>query len=74
MRKINQRFVEQTLEIWQPRTSKALNTEDVRQITENVAGFFQILLDWKAAEHQIGDQFEENNSRVDGHTAEGRRG
>jgi hypothetical protein len=41
-------------EVWQPRTSRPLSTEDVRQIVENVSGFFQILLEWAAAEQPAG--------------------
>ncbi len=47
-------LLERTREVWQPRTSRPLSTEDVREIVENVAGFFQILLDWIAAEKPDG--------------------
>lgn len=50
MREMKRQFIDQTLEVWQPRTSRALTREDARQIAENVTGFFRILLEWEAAE------------------------
>ena len=41
--------LERTLQVWQPRASKALTYEDARQIFENVTGFFKILKEWEAA-------------------------
>jgi len=49
---MKRQFIERTFEVWQRRTSKELNVEDARQIAENVAGFFQILLEWEAAEQK----------------------
>ena len=49
------KLIERTLELWQPRSSKALSEEDARQIAENVTGFFRILMEWGAAEqHTTG--------------------
>lgn len=50
MREIRQPLARQTLAVWQPRTLRVLTIEDTRQIVENVAGFFEILLEWNAAE------------------------
>jgi hypothetical protein len=72
MRQLKQPFIEETLEIWQRRTPKALNLEDARQITENVTGFFKVLLEWEVAEHHSADQFAKNRVRTDFH-AGGRR-
>lgn len=36
--------------VWQPRSGRDLTDEDVRQIAENVTGFFSILADWSRAE------------------------
>ena len=41
-----------TLEVWQPRASRALNREDARQIIENATGFFRVLLEWLEVERQ----------------------
>ncbi len=46
MRETKRQFIDRTLEVWQPRTSRALTREDARQIAENVTGFFRILLEW----------------------------
>jgi hypothetical protein len=50
MREQKEQFIDQTVEIWQPRTSKVISHEDARQITENVTGFFEILVEWDKAE------------------------
>jgi hypothetical protein len=41
--------LERTLQVWQPRASKALTYEDARQIIENFTGFFKILKEWEEA-------------------------
>jgi hypothetical protein len=38
--------ITRTREIWQPRAGRKLTHEDVRQIVENVTGFFSILASW----------------------------
>ena len=43
------KLLDQTLEIWQPRTSRKLTREDARQIVENITGFFRLLLEWEIA-------------------------
>ena len=50
MQETNEQQVDQTLKVWQPRASELLTREDSRQISENVTGFFTILLEWEAAE------------------------
>jgi hypothetical protein len=45
-------LLDQTLKVWQPRTSRKLTREDARQIIENVNGFFRILLEWELASQQ----------------------
>lgn len=50
MYKTKSQFTERTVQIWQTRTSKVLTLEDARQIAEDVTGFFQILMEWEAAE------------------------
>ncbi len=45
-------FTERTLDVWQPRSSRMLTDEDARQITENMIGFFRILLEWEGKENK----------------------
>ena len=37
-------------EFWQRRTGRAITEEDIRQMGENVCGFFHILDEWDRAE------------------------
>jgi hypothetical protein len=39
-----------TREIWRPRLSRDLSSEDARQIAVNVTGFFAVLAAWSRAE------------------------
>ncbi len=43
-------FNQRTLDLWQSRSRRELNGEDVRQITENMVGFFRILMEWEQKE------------------------
>lgn len=43
-------FLDQTLQVWQPRAARELTHEDARQIIANFTGFFRVLAEWKAAE------------------------
>ena len=40
------KFLQDTLQFWQKRTSRTLTEEDAREISENLYSFVQILLDW----------------------------
>lgn len=42
--------VERTKAAWQPRASRPLTDEDVRQIDSNCTGFVRVLLDWVRTE------------------------
>ncbi len=44
------RFIDQTLELWQQRSTRVLTREDARQIIDNTTGFFRTLLEWETAE------------------------
>ncbi len=46
----NDNLIDRTIETWQPRLERDLSREDVRQIVENVTGFFSILAEWSRAE------------------------
>jgi len=41
-----QELLHQTLAVWQPRVSRKLTDEDAREITETLAGFFDVLAEW----------------------------
>ena len=41
-------LIEETIQLWQPRTSRPLTGEDARQMLENVVGFFTTLQGWSA--------------------------
>ena len=43
-------FLDETRRFWQSRTSRRLSREDAREISSNITGFFQVLLEWDAAE------------------------
>jgi hypothetical protein len=43
-----ERFINQTLNLWQRRSPRLLTREDARQIAENVTGFFNVLMEWEA--------------------------
>jgi hypothetical protein len=42
-------LLEETIRVWQPRSSRQLTAEDARQMVENVSGFFSTLQRWSAA-------------------------
>ena len=46
----NDNLIDRTIETWQPRLERDLSREDVRQIVENVTGFFSILAEWSRTE------------------------
>lgn len=43
-------LIDLTRKVWQPRIGRNLTDEDVRQIIENVTGFFAILAEWSRVE------------------------
>jgi hypothetical protein len=43
-------FIDQTVAIWQPQTTRQLNREDGREIIENMIGFFRVLQEWDRTE------------------------
>ena len=45
----NDNLIDRTREVWKPRLGRDLSREDVRQIAENVTGFFAILAEWSRA-------------------------
>ncbi len=55
------RFNQRTLDLWQSRSHRELNGEDVRQITENMVGFFRILIEWETKERLFQDEILKKN-------------
>ena len=54
MRKIEENFINHTLEFWQKQTPQKLSYEDARQIIANVTGFFEVLSKWERSERNSG--------------------
>lgn len=50
MKDTNNNLTARTLEVWRPRTIGGLSNEDARKIAENIAGYFEVLLEWEARE------------------------
>jgi len=42
----NDNFLDRTIAVWRHRLGREVSREEARQITENVTGFFNILLEW----------------------------
>ena len=42
-------FLDKTIRVFQPRTSRVLTREDARQMVETASAFFRVLLEWDAA-------------------------
>jgi hypothetical protein len=40
-------FKERTRQLWERRAGRPLTDEEVRQIAENLAGFFSLLIKWE---------------------------
>lgn len=46
-RSLSEEFLDQTIEVWQPRSKRKLTRGDAREIARNTTGFFQVLTKWK---------------------------
>jgi hypothetical protein len=60
-----QPLIDDTIDVWQPYTSRRLTREDARQITENVCGFFNVLLEWTRAERRPTSRSRRDVDRAD---------
>jgi hypothetical protein len=58
----NDNLINRTISLWQSRARRGLSTEDARQITENVIGFFTVLSEWSRSE--ISRAANDNKDRV----------
>jgi hypothetical protein len=43
-------LIDETLAVWQQRTTRQLTREDEHQIIENMVGFFRVLREWDDAD------------------------
>lgn len=73
MRATDDVFIDHTLKVWQPRSPRPLSHEDARQIAEHVTGFFRVLLEWHAADREVGSQTAEATSNPSPATRRRRR-
>jgi hypothetical protein len=55
MGKSKNNLILRTVEVWQPRAGQSLSDEEARETAENIVGFFNLLLEWEAAEKEIRD-------------------
>lgn len=44
-------LLERTIAVWAPRYGRALSRDEAGQILDNLTAFFQLLIDWEAADH-----------------------
>lgn len=42
--KYNRKFLEKTIEVWQPYSSEPLSMEDAEEIADNMGEFFEYLI------------------------------
>jgi hypothetical protein len=61
----NDNLINRTIGLWQSRCRRTLSHEDVRQIVENVTGFFSVLHEWSRAETPPAAN--DNRERSGGH-------
>jgi hypothetical protein len=43
----SEEFLDQTIEVWQPRSKRKLTRDDAREIARNMTGFFRVLKEWE---------------------------
>lgn len=55
------KFIRGTFRTWQSRVNASLSEEDARKIAENIAGYFEVLLEWEAREKE-SEVIETDNS------------
>jgi hypothetical protein len=67
MEEIDRQYIKRTLEVWQPRSLRALTAEDARQIVENATGFFGILAQWEKAEQHIASRLTKKKTDTPSH-------
>jgi hypothetical protein len=56
-------FHKQTIGVWQSQASSPLSKEAVREITENITGFFETLQKWDEDDRRALDSFESGQAQ-----------
>jgi hypothetical protein len=46
----NDNLLDRTIALWRHRLGREISREEARQVTENVTGFFTVLLEWSRCE------------------------
>jgi hypothetical protein len=67
----NDDLINRTISLWQSRARRDLSTEDARQITENITGFFTVLSEWSRSEMSRGANDNTLNFKVGGGESQG---
>lgn len=49
----NDNLINHTLSLWRRRSGRELSREDAREISENLAGFFEVLIQWSRATEPV---------------------
>lgn len=50
MKSTESRLIDKTIHLWKHRTGEAISREDAKDMANNIAGFFRVLLEW---DHKI---------------------
>ena len=50
MTRFSEKFLDETIEFWEPRYGKKLSRQDAQEIAENLTGFFRTVLEWERKE------------------------
>jgi hypothetical protein len=65
VKELSRNITQQTIDFWQPRYPQALTGEDAREIIENTARFFDVLVAWErksGEESMMGGQDREEKA------------
>ena len=60
--KYSKEFLDYTIQVWQPDSKELLTYQDAEEITDNVVGFYKLLLKWDAEARAKAAQAQEQAS------------
>ena len=60
--KYSKEFMDYTIQVWQPDSKEPLTYQDAEEITDNVVGFYKLLLKWDAEARAKAAQAQEQAS------------
>ena len=63
MREWPEGFLKESLAVWQRRSTTPLTLEDVRQITTNLVGYFDLLARWAKESEDVKKTCDEKRNR-----------